>query len=352
MVKRKLSSLPGCQFVDVVKTAREETWNKLSLELKRWIERSPQGVQVASDYGILRSYMTTLLRVVVLESDVDITKKIHGLIVRYHAEIEIWGVQVAFKTLLMEAILNKNSEAAIALLDHGADPNKIFSTCGRNMFVFAAENNLVDVFKKMTACGAILKQTNFEGENALVVSVREGHLEITEYLLENGMTPNFCTLEDHMTLLHWAVKNRAASSTAMIQFLLNEGADPHIRSFFPAGYEWERTASGFTPLQFLEDASNGVSRHHPFSNNELVIVKQNAELLRHRMIQDVRERQVALCMVSNERLSSGEACLLSTLSGEPSLLQLIMEKVSESFDTNHPRNPLLPGDYTGVVQRF
>ena len=393
----------GCQFVDIVNTAREDTWNNLARELEEWIERSPQAgraivdgmlhsymttmldvvvleslvdlsnktngliVRYASELeewierspppgrapgraivdGMLHSYMTTLLRVVVLESDVDITNKINGLIVRYHAEIDI---EVVFKTLLMEAIFNKKNEAAIALMDHGADPNKRFSTIARNMFVFAAENNLVDVFKKMTVCGARLNQINSPGENALVVSVRKGHLEITEYLLEKGMNPNYCTYPDHMTLLHCAVKNRAATSTAMIQFLLDKGADPHIRSFWPVDYdERGQIACGFTPLQFLEDTSNGVSRHHPFSNNELVVAKRNAELLSHKMIQDVRERQVALCMVSNNRLSSSENCLLSTLSGEPYLLRLIMKELAESFDTNHPRNPLLPTEYTGVV---
>jgi len=70
------------------------------------------------------------------------------------------------------------------------------------------------------------------GENALVVAVRRGHLEIVEFLLEGGMPPDWHRSEDHMTLLHWAVENRSATSTTMIKFLLDSGAG---HSLLPPG---------------------------------------------------------------------------------------------------------------------
>ena len=138
----------------------------------------------------------------------------------------------------------------------------------------------------------------------------------------------------------------------MIRFLLDSGANPNLRSFRPAGYELNVPGGGFTPLQYLMDTDIGVSRYTKFTKNELLIVKTNAKLLEDTMNTYVRDRRLAVCMVSHERLFPKDGCLLASIAGEPSLLQLIMDKVTDVFDANHPGNPLPMVECTGTVDTY
>ena len=250
----------------------------------------------------------------------------------------------------MNAVFSRDTDSAVALLIREADPNKICSIWGENAYVFAAQNNLVEIFETMTLYNADIYQTNEVGENALFAAVRCGHVGIVEILLDKGMSPDWFSLTDHFYLLHVAVSNRTKKSTNMIKFLLERGANPHLRSYSPGVYVWGTPGSGYTPLQFMLATYNGVSSYRSFSKVEMVIVNKNAKLLTDKMNQDVKDREIAFCMVSQERLSSNPGCLLSSLTGEPSILQLIMEKASDKFDHNYPSNAL-PGtvEYTGVI---
>ena len=253
----------------------------------------------------------------------------------------------------MNAVLNKDTDSAVALLICGADPNKICGVWGENAYVFAAENNLIEIVETMTLYNADIYQTNADGDNALMVAVRNGYIGITKLLLEKGVSPDWYTFGDRFGLLHMAVSNRAETSTEMIKLLLEWGANPHLRSYSPAGYVLDSPGSGYTPLQFMLATYSGVSSFRPFSKSEGVTVNKNAKLLTDKMNEDVQVREMAFCMVSQERLSSNPGCLLSSLSGEPSILKIIMEKASEKFDEEYPSNAL-PGtvEYTGVTDFF
>ena len=353
MAKRKSTTAkPGCAFKRVIIAARSETWLQLVVEIDNWIY-SNEARHSGCNGFLTAGYSDALLSVVVLESGVEVVEKINGLVIKFGARVEPTEFLVSHKSLLMKAVFNMNSDAAVALLVHGADPNKIHNVWGGNAYVFAAENNMVNVFKTMTMYKANLYQMNPYGENALVVAVRYGNLEIAEYILKQGMSPDWFTFTDHMTLLHWAVENRTVSSTPMIKFLLDQGANPHIRSFRPAGFGWDTPGTGFTPLEFLMAQAKGVSRYKAFTADEMVVVIANANLLSAKMQKDVTERQLAFCMTSIERLSSKSECMVATLSGEPSLLKMIMDKAVGEFDIDYAANPLLPTiEYTGVVDGY
>jgi ankyrin repeat protein len=260
----------------------------------------------------------------------------------YGAQVEIPGSLVANWSIFMKSVKNRKSDAAQALLLLGADPNMTYDPWRESAYVYAAENDLVDIVKAMTLCGADIFQIDDRGHNALVVAVRKGNVEIAKHLLENGMSPNWYTITDHKTLLHWAVNNRTTTSTAMIKFLLDAGANPHVRKYKNECFMLDSPGDGFTPLEFLMDQENKYSNTTPFDQDEIVIVNANAKLLKNRMEEDVANRNLAFCMVSIERLSSDPKCLLASLCGEPSLLHVIMDKVVESFDIDHPEGALPP----------
>jgi len=329
-------------FTSVILAARSDSWCELVCQIESWIHHSKEARR-AGCRGVLNSaYSNTLLSVVVLESSVEVVKKIDGLVCYYGAQVEIPGSKIANRSMFMRAVVNEKSEAAMALLLLGADPDMTYDPWRKSAFVFAADHNLVDVVKTMTLCGADIYQTDYLGHNALVVAVKRGHLEVAQHLLEHAMTPNWHTCDDHMTLLHWAVSNRGANSTAMVKFLLDNGANVHLRAFKPGYFSWESPGNGFTPIEFLMAEANKSSNTTPFDLDEVEVVVANAKLLKDRMREDVADRRIALCMSTHERLSSNPMCLLGRLSGETSLLHMIMDKVVEDFDIEYPENALLP----------
>jgi len=352
MNKRKFTKVAGLLFHQVAETARNGTWMDLALSIENFIKDTTKGRVFSRKGRLHRAYSNSLLSTVVLESVVDVVDKIYGLVNQCDAEVDTSDWTETSKSLLMEAVFSKNHHAALTLLMCGANPNKTCGLWGENIYVFAAENNMKDVFETMTLCNANLYQTDTIGHNALVVAVRNGHLEIAKFILQRGMSPDWYTFEDHMTLLHWAVENRRETSTPMIQFLLDEGANPNIRSHRPAAWALDVPGSGFTPLEFLTAREKGVSRYRDFNEEDMVVVNANAKLLTDKMNEAVADMDLALCMVSNQRLSSNSDCLLSSVAIEPSILQLIMNEV-KCFDIKYPGNAMSPTtEYTGVVDGY
>ena len=331
-----------CAFTSVLVAARSDSWCELVCEIEWWIHNSKEARRAGCWNGLTTAYSNTLLRVVVLESFVDVVKKIDGLVSFYGAQVEIPGSLVANWSIFMKSVKNRKSDAAQALLLLGADPNMTYDPWRESAYVYAAENNLVDIVKAMTLCGADIFQTDDRSHNALVAAVRNGHLEVAKHILDHGMTPDWYTFTDHKTLLHWAVNNRTTTSTAMIKFLLDDGANPHLRSYKNGTFSYDKPGDGFTPLEFLMAQANESSNTTPFDQDDIVIVNANAKLLKNRMEEDVANRNLAFCMVSIGRLSSDPKCLLASLCGEPSLLHVIMDKVVESFDIDHPEGALPP----------
>jgi hypothetical protein len=331
-------------FTSVLVAARRETWCELVCHIEWWIHHSKEARR-AGCWGVLNTaYSNTLLSVVVLESSVEVVKKIDGLVCFYGAQVEIPGSMIAKRSMFMKSVMNMRSDAAMALLLLGADPDMTYDPWRKSAYVYAAEHNLIDIVKTMTLCEADIYQTDELGHNALVVAVKRGHVELAKHVLEHAMTPNWHTFIDHMTLLHWAVSNLDATSTAMVKFLLDKGANPHLRKFNHGCFSWDSPGTGFTPIEFLMDQANKSSTTTSFDQDEIVVIEANAKLLKDKMREDVANRNLAFCMVSNERLSSNPKCLLESLCGEASLLHMIMDKVVESFDIDYPENALPPND--------
>jgi hypothetical protein len=341
------------EFLRIASIARVGTWLELDLEIWHWIGNTSEPSHFAIKGYIHSFYRQKLLAVAALDSCVDVTEKIKGLVVEYGAEVEDEGSTGFGNSLLQQTVFQHKTEAAVALLELGADKDRVTGMWGPNMYVYAADENLVEIFVAMTRSRADLYQMNPFGENALVVSVRRGHLEIADFILKQGMNVDWCTNDDSMTLLHWAVDNRTTTSTAMINLLLNAGANPNLRSYRPAGYAMDAPGSGFTPLQYLLDTDVGVSRYTDFTEEQLVTVNANAKLIKDKMDKDVYQVRMAFCMVSQARLSSKPTCLLASLAVEPSIIRIIMDKVTDEFDINYPGNPLVPSvEYTGVWKGY
>ena len=202
MNKRKSMLVPGWQFNCVMSQAQTGTLLKLKDEIKFWMDNSTDARRSSYNGTLDPVFRSTLLEAVVGESDVDVAEKIKFLVDQHHAQVDICKLFESGQTLLQRAVFGHRTEAVLARLTHGADPDKRQSMYAASMYVYAAEKNLINVFTAMTRAGADLYQTNSFGETAIVVSVRRGHLEITAEILQRGVTPDWYTFEDRMTLLH------------------------------------------------------------------------------------------------------------------------------------------------------
>jgi hypothetical protein len=355
MMKRKylFTPKPGQDFQVVITDARTGTWETLHNAIEMWVQNSTEARRFYSKGDVHHSLATKLLAIVVLESTVDVTNKISGLVMKYDADVEASAdgeIDVNRKGLLSLAITTRRSVAAIALLEMGADPNKMYSMWGTNSFVFAAANNLLDIVKTMHRCGADIWQMDAMGDTGIVGAVKQGYLDVVNFFIKNGADVNWFCFEDHMYLLHYAVEGRDASSVAMVKLLLDSGADPNLRSFRPGLFGFGIRGSGYTPLQYLQCPTKGVTRHREFKDADLPTVNEKVSLLEDNMVKRVQDIQLAVCMGTHERLSSNTNCLLNCLAGEPGLLSMIMDNVGNEFDANYPSVPMRPSSYTGVVE--
>jgi ankyrin repeat protein len=344
---------PGGQFKAVVTAARTESWAIVQDEIETWVKTSTEARRFYSNGVLHNSLSSKLLAIVVLESRVDVTNKINGLVMKYNADVEASAdgeIDMDRKGLLSLAITTRNSVAAIALLEMGADPNKMYSMWGTNSFVFAAANNLLDVVKTMHRCGAVMWQMNAMGDTGIVGAVKEGYIDMVKFFLDKGADSNWFCSEDHMYLLHYAVESRDPSSIAMMKLLLDSGADPNLRSFRPGLFGFGMPGSGYTPLQYLQCTTKGVTRYREFKDEDLPTVNEKVSLLEDNMVKRVTDLQLAVCMGTHERLSSNTSCLLNCLAGEPGLLKMILDNVGNEFDVNYPSVPMRPSSYTGVVE--
>jgi len=108
------------------------------------------------------------------------------------------------------------------LLANGAHPD-LADQSGFTALMWASEKGhlalvqlLVDKYR------ACVNQQSANGESAIFLAVSAGHLEITQYLLQNGADPNVATLADECnTALQAAV---ATDRLDLVETLLNNGA--------------------------------------------------------------------------------------------------------------------------------
>lgn len=136
-------------------------------------------------------------------------------------------------------------EVVEVLLDHRAS-TIVPTGSGNTAVLVAAYNGHHEVIRVLL--GAIRPEdleaatTNCNSkETALHVAVRNGHLKAVQVLLENGMPPNYRTMEDWNSPLHIAVKKRNAEerNIKIIELLIAHGADPALKN-----------KHGDTPLHF------------------------------------------------------------------------------------------------------
>jgi ankyrin repeat protein len=134
--------------------------------------------------------------------------------------------------LLLDAVVQGDTDRSRALLQQGADPNAGFCRDGYSNLtplMFAAEGGHAAVLRVLLAAGARLKARDRfvspgdgGGETALEYAVRGRHPEAAQVLLEAGANIN--SIRGGYTPLMIAVQSR---DLALVRFLLEAGANPN-----------------------------------------------------------------------------------------------------------------------------
>lgn len=304
-----------------------------------------------------------LLDTITLDSIVDTTGKIELLVRTYGADVNWIAPSSEVDGLLAKTIFANRPESAHALLSHGADPNARRFIWGRNTFVCATLYNQIDVVKKMRLHGAYLWQSSEYGDTAMVCAVKHFHVELINFFLQEGVSPNWSDSESHQTLLHHACYTLSLASTSVIRLLLSAGANPYtrcIQTVSVAGppqwavetetqdfnsssvdVETDNTTVWLTPLQYLTHFRDTLTARVRLSEVEEELLSLNASTLETHMKKNCQEWALAVCMSTHDRLGSGE-CSLHQLAVEPGLLQMIMNQVTSEFDPEFPDTPILP----------
>ena len=96
-------------------------------------------------------------------------------------------------TPLYLASMNGNTAIVSALLDSGADPDALAAS-GESMLMIAARTGVPSVISKLINAGAEVdkREEQFQ-QTALMVAVREGHIQAATLLLDAGADPNAAT---------------------------------------------------------------------------------------------------------------------------------------------------------------
>jgi ankyrin repeat protein len=337
------------QVYEILSMARISSWTELDFSIEKIIRFKNDGNVPYKWEDKNKLLVEQILEIVALESEVDVAEKISGLVVKYNVSPNICGRYDMIpnsRNILSRAVYKKRTDAAIALISAGADVDTETPPWGTNTFVFAAENNLIDVVKTMHARFKVnrdLWQTNAVGESALVVSVRMGHAELVKFFLSKGHDPDWYTYDDRKYLLHTAVDNPSSTSTSIVKMLLDAGANPHLRCYTPGNYLQDAPGEGFTPLEFITAKEKGVTRYKDFSESERLTSIANATLLSNKMDDDVTNLQLAVCMAAHHRLGSNRHCLLNRVSGESSIFKMVLDNVGKFNDPSFPGTPMKPG---------
>ena len=106
------------------------------------------------------------------------------------------------------------------LIEHGANIDEQENVLGFFPIHIAVQNGCNKVLKLLLDNGASLDSKTFQGQTALIHTIRRGKMEMVDILIENGADVNLaCTNLD--TPLHYAVK---FDHKIMILMLLQNGA--------------------------------------------------------------------------------------------------------------------------------
>lgn len=141
------------------------------------------------------------------------------------------GWREGYFNLLFHCVVEMNPEAAKMLLENGADPT-LANRFGNSAMTLAVKRNYVpmaqlfldsmaDEKEKVAHLNAPIKDS---GWTLLHNAANYGHVEMTEWLLENGAHPSVC-MENGWSALHAAVNG---SKWKIMALLLVAGANPSV----------------------------------------------------------------------------------------------------------------------------
>lgn len=128
-------------------------------------------------------------------------------------------------TPLHMAILRKQADSAIALLEAGADPN-IPTGSDQTALHLAVDRDLPGVVPLLIDRGVDLSPLDNQGWTALHLAAAKDRLEIARMLIDAGADPNARSAAGG-TPLHEAAPS---ASVAMVRLLLDAGSDPAVVS--------------------------------------------------------------------------------------------------------------------------
>jgi ankyrin repeat protein len=116
-------------------------------------------------------------------------------------------------------LATRNQPVAEILLDHGANPNDLFS----GLLLSGCNYGFAGL---LLSRGADLNPMMWAGETLLHVTIHWGHLASAAWLLEKGASPNTRRDKDDWTPLHQAASRGVAS---IVETLLRYNADPKAK---------------------------------------------------------------------------------------------------------------------------
>ena len=128
-------------------------------------------------------------------------------------------------TPLHQAILRKRPEAAVILLEAGADPN-VLTRNNQTSLHLAVERDLIDTARMLMQRGVDASVRDSQGWTALHLAAAKNRKQIVKLMLEHGIDPQYLSAAGGTPLHEAAVSGDAE----MIHMLLDAGIDPKVVS--------------------------------------------------------------------------------------------------------------------------
>jgi ankyrin repeat protein len=143
------------------------------------------------------------------------------------------------QNLLLWACSVSNSEAAIALIDHGAS-YAARTQVNETPLMLASYSGMQEAVARLLSIPADVGATDDAGRDALMLAAKGGNAEIVRVLCREGSS---VLRKDHVgrTCLHWALVE--GDNSDVVHELLANGAkvDTDLDSKYPSAVEYART---------------------------------------------------------------------------------------------------------------
>jgi len=162
------------------------------------------------------------------------------------------------QTPLAAALSTNHLEVAVALLEHGADPEIRDATTLLTPLLYAAKRGKAELARALVEAGADLEARAPTGETPLVLAARAGDLACAEQLLEAGADPNAAALAEHggASALHEAAARTDAAGPELVRALLARGADrEHRNAAGETAFDVAREAGATRSAELLRPSS-------------------------------------------------------------------------------------------------